>query len=76
MVKYMGHNVRKCTFEQFMSIRKIVLLECIMFLECISLYLTRLFRIFEPRREKTGLRGFRPGPTQTGMYSHRKELEA
>ena len=30
----------------------------------------------EPRREKTGLRGFRPGPTQTGMYKLRKELEA
>ena len=27
--------------------------------------------IIEPRREKTGLRGFRPGPTQTELYSHR-----
>ena len=33
-------------------------------------------RIYEPRREKTGLRGFRPGPTQTGLYMLRKELEA
>ena len=32
--------------------------------------------ISEPRREKTGLRGFRPGPTQTGLYKLRKELEA
>ena len=32
--------------------------------------------INEPRREKTGLRGFRLGPTQTGMYSHRRWLEA
>ena len=31
---------------------------------------------FEPRREKTGLRGFRPGPTQIGLYKLRKELEA
>ena len=31
---------------------------------------------FEPRREKTGLRGFRPGLTQTGLYSHRSRLEA
>ena len=30
----------------------------------------------EPRREKTGLRGFRPGLTQTGLYKLRKELEA
>ena len=32
--------------------------------------------IYEPRYEKTGLRGFRPGPTQTGLYSHRRWLEA
>ena len=32
--------------------------------------------IYEPRREKTGLRGFRPGLTQTGLYSHRSRLEA
>ena len=30
----------------------------------------------EPRSEKTGLRGFRPGPRQTGLYSHRRRLEA
>ena len=32
--------------------------------------------IFKPRSEKTGLRGFRPGPTQTGLYNHRRWLEA
>ena len=31
---------------------------------------------YEPRCEKTGLRGFRPGPTQTGLCSHRIWLEA
>ena len=31
---------------------------------------------FEPQREKTGLRGFRPGPTQTDLYNLRKELDA
>ena len=31
---------------------------------------------FEPRCEKTGLRGFGPGPTQTGLYNHRRWLEA
>ena len=30
----------------------------------------------EPVREKTNNLGFRPGPTQTGLYSHRKRLEA
>ena len=30
----------------------------------------------EPHREKTGLRDFRPGPTQTGLYKLRSRLEA
>ena len=30
----------------------------------------------EPRCEKTGLRGFRPGPTQTRLYNHIRWLEA
>ena len=32
--------------------------------------------LFEPQREKTGLRGFQPGLTQTGLYSYRSRLEA
>ena len=32
--------------------------------------------IFEPCCEKTGLQGFRPGLTQTGMYNNRRWLEA
>ena len=31
---------------------------------------------YEPRCEKTGLRDFRPGQTQTGLCSHRRWLEA
>ena len=30
----------------------------------------------EPRCEKTGLRGLQPGPTQTGLYNHRRWLAA
>ena len=26
--------------------------------------------LYEPRRQITGLRGFRPGPTQTGLDNH------
>ena len=33
----------------------------------------RMERINEPRSEKTGLRGFRPGPTQTGLYKMARE---
>ena len=32
--------------------------------------------IIEPLHEKTKNSGFRPGPTQTGLYSHRSRLEA
>ena len=31
---------------------------------------------FEPRCEKTSLRGFRPSPTQTRLHNHRRWLEA
>ena len=34
------------------------------------------YSLFEPRSEKTGLRGFRPGSTQTRLYGHRRWLEA
>ena len=34
------------------------------------------YTIYEPRCEKTGLQGFRPGPTQTGLYDHTRWLEA
>ena len=30
----------------------------------------------EPRRENTGFHGFRPGLTQTGLYTFRRWLEA
>ena len=33
-------------------------------------------RLFEPVHEKTNNLGFRPGPTQTRLYSHRRWLEA
>ena len=38
--------------------------------ECVSIYL------FEPVHDKTNNLGFRPGPTQTGLYKHRRWLEA
>ena len=32
--------------------------------------------LIEPRRKKTCHPGFQLGPTQTGLYSHRKRLKA
>ena len=32
--------------------------------------------LYEPVREKTNNFVFRPGPTQTDLYSHRNRLEA
>ena len=31
---------------------------------------------YEPESEKTGFQDFLPGPTQTGLYSHRSRLES
>lgn len=31
--------------------------------------------LYEPRHDKTCLRGFRPGSAQTGLYNHRRWLE-
>ena len=45
----------------------------------IILWVLRIFCVglpYAPRCEKTGLRGFRPGPTQTGLYNHTRWLEA
>ena len=37
------------------------------------LYLRVLYQSkSEPRGKKTGLQGFQPGPTQTGLYTHKK----
>ena len=47
-----------------------------MYAEAKTAVTVRSLPSYEPRREKTGLRGFRPGPTQTGLYKLRKELEA
>ena len=33
-------------------------------------------KVHEPVHEKTNNLGFRPGLTQTGLYSHRRWLEA
>ena len=52
--------------------------------ECYGLSLDRIsfdlqisfFLYAEPRCKKNSLRGFRPGPAQTGLYSHRKLLKA
>ena len=44
-----------------------------MFVNCFQ---CQLFMCDEPRCQKTGLRGFQPGPTQTGLFSHWRWLEA
>ena len=40
-----------------------------------SLILLSLNLVDNPRRDKTGLREFRPGLTQTGLCCHRRRLE-
>ena len=31
-----------------------------------------IYQRYEPRCEKTSLRGFRPGPTRTGLYNRKR----
>ena len=40
-----------------------------------ELHVTLIIKKIEPRSEKTGLRGFRQGLTQTRLYSYRRWLE-
>ena len=35
-----------------------------------------VYKVFEHVREKTNNLGFRPGPTQTSLFGHRKKLDA
>ena len=42
----------------------------------VSVSLFERLQQYEPHRKKTGLRGFRRGLTQTGLYSYRRWLEA
>ena len=53
-----------CFIDQITFIIVVILL---WYLACLT---------FEPVREKTNNLGFRPGLTQTGMYNHRRWLEA
>ena len=48
----------------------------IFFIKLFNSDMSQITKQIAPRCEKTGLRGFRPGPTQTGLYSHRRWLEA
>ena len=50
--------------------------ESVKLLLALSIYSrTCLLVLFEPRCEKPGLRDFRPGLTQTWLYSHTRWLE-
>ena len=44
--------------------------------DCVFFDQTTLKISYEPCCEKTGLRGFRPGQTQNGLYSYRSWLVA
>ena len=35
-----------------------------------------IISVFEPVHEKTNNLGFQPGPTQTSLYSHRRNIES
>ena len=58
------------------SLKFTALIYCII---SIVYYIMQVFsssQLFEPVHEKTNNLGFRPGLTQTGLYNHRRWLEA
>ena len=76
MLKLARGNTRSRSDQIRIILKRSLILVCTVCLNCLSENLWSLQWLpFEPRREKTGLRGFRPGPTQTGLYSHRRWLE-
>ena len=42
---------------------------------CIGVW-QRVYKVYEPRHEKTCLRGLRPGKSQTGLLSYRSQRES
>ena len=68
--EYMGiSEVKSTTYQGSSSVVLVLMSVSALSFLCIC-------KLYEPRCEKTGLRGFRTGPTQTGLYSHRRWLEA
>ena len=67
----MQHPLKE--FRDVMLQDNVVLMGLFVVSEC---YFELSYRLYGPRSEKTGLRGFRPGPTQTGLYNHRRWPEA
>ena len=45
-------------------------------LKCTCRHVIYFPKLIRAAMRKPGLRGFRPGPTQTGLYSHRRRPEA
>ena len=50
--------------------------DCKFMLYTYIMFYLKMVRLIEPRCEKTGPQGFRPGPTKTGLSNHRRCLEA
>ena len=59
---------------RFLSVAKVYIRS--LRIRSLSLVARNSFLADEPRCEKTGIRGFRPGPTQTGQYNYRICLDA
>ena len=80
----LARKLLTCGVKQILLIRFNLIIniqECFINFMCASLaYMqeidphvqTETWRRYEPRCEKTGLRDFRPGLTQTGLYSYRR----
>ena len=65
-----------CLFITLLLLHQASLLDsCYSLIESLRIYY-RSTGLYEPHCEKTGLRGFQPCPTQTGLYNQRRWLDA
>ena len=68
-VSFVGYHIYSCENNQYI----VKVAYCKLLWSHIE---KNILPAFEPRCEKTGLWSFRPSPTQTELYSHRRWLKA
>ena len=69
-----GHVISKVNF--CILILQLILKPTSAWRGTIHKLITKLCFVSEPLNEKINSMGFRPGPTQTGLYSHRKKARS
>ena len=77
MQKFNAEKIILTNLQDFdLHFEGVYCMPCLQPISCFSYLFINSVLSYEPRSEKTGLRGFRSGPIQTGLCSHRRWLGA